>query len=371
METMMSTATAEPRNILIVCDSFKGSLDSAAVGEALALGWSDVAPHDTVTVIPVGDGGEGTLDAIAEAAPSSEVRWCETRDPQDNPRLARWLDLGDGVAMIELAEVCGLGLTSPLRPMAAHTGELGRVIAHALDSGAKELMIAIGGSASSDGGVGLLTALGGRFLNARGEQIGPGAAGLAELERVDLSLLRQLPERGVTVLVDVTNPLLGDAGAANVYSPQKGADAGQVREIEEGLERLAHALNGVVDAEEPGVGAAGGTGFGLRAWGATFQPGAFGVAEALQLRQRMQHADIVVTGEGRYDAQSANGKLPSVVQMLASASGCEAMLVGGDVEHKPGGFDRHISLITLAGSRERSMNEPERWLRVAGAQLAR
>ena len=356
------------RKVLIASDSFKGTATSQEVGEALARGWREVYPHDDVTVLPVADGGEGTLDAIHTAVPGSEYISVASVDPQGTPRTTKWLRLPGNVGVVELAETCGLGLTDPLQPMTAHTREFGRVIAAALDAGVHRLVLALGGSASTDGGVGMLESLGARFTAANGEHIGAGGSGLAHLVKADLTGLRPLPAGGVTVFADVTSPLTGETGAAHVFGPQKGASPDMVRELDGHLVRLAEATGG--DPWRPGAGAAGGTGFALQLWGATTAPGAEGVAELLNLAEHIAHSDVVITGEGAFDAQTEAGKFPSQVLRLADQSDTLAMLVAGALLVEPVGFHRAVDLTALAGDRQRAMNEPARWIEAAGAQLA-
>jgi glycerate kinase len=200
-------------------------------------------------------------------------------------------------------------------PFAAHTLGFGQAVGAALDHGVDRLLLGIGGSASIDGGTGLLTALGGRFLDAAGQPMPLGNAGLAALERVDLGNLRPLPPGGAVVLSDVDAPLLGPRGAAAVFGPQKGAGPDDVPVLEAGLRRLAELAGG--DPCEPGTGAADGTGFALRLWGATLSSGASAVGEALGLDELVGTADVVITREGRYDDQSATGKVSAHLLELA------------------------------------------------------
>jgi glycerate kinase len=231
------------------------------------------------------------------------------------------------------------------------------------------LVLGIGSSASTDGGTGLLTALGARLLDADDRPILPGARGLDTLARVDLSALRPPPPGGAVVLSDVVNPLTGPDGAAAVFGPQKGLVGPDVERVDRGLARLARLLG--VDPATPGAGAAGGTGAALLAWGARLVPGAPEIARLVGLPEAVARADLVVTGEGAYDAQSAAGKAPGYVADLARGHGVAVALVAGRVA--PGsaqGFAAVRSLTELAGSAEAALADPARWLRVAGAQLA-
>jgi glycerate 2-kinase len=249
--------------------------------------------------------------------------------------------------------------------------------------------------------VGMLTALGARFTDAAGEPVAPGARGLAAVRAADLSGLRSLPPRGVTVLTDVTNPLLGPRGAAAVFGPQKGLDVEELATADAALAHVAEIVRAALssgietapgatslrtpvartpvdgaDPDAPGAGAAGGTGFALRAWGARIEPGAGAVADLIGLDAAIAAASVVVTGEGSYDGQSAAGKAPAHVAAAASATGTPVMLVAGRIEAEAAEsvramFAESVSLTALAGSSAAALAEPARWLRAAGAELAR
>ncbi|MYW04310.1 glycerate kinase, partial [Streptomyces sp. SID3343] len=256
-------------------------------------------------------------------------------------------------------------------PMGAHTAGLGVVIAAALAAGARGLVITVGGSASTDGGTGALRALGTRFLDDDGAELPYGGAALARLGRIDRSRLLEPPAAGVEILTDVTNPLLGRLGAAHVYGPQKGATTAEIDELDAGLTRLAELLGGEPGA--PGAGAAGGTAYGLAAaWGASILPGAHRVAELAGLAATLSGADLVITGEGRFDATSAQGKVVGTVVDYAHAAGdVPVALVAGTVDAPlPPGITTHEDLTRLAGSTAAASTEPERWLEHAGAALA-
>ncbi|MBB2968411.1 glycerate kinase [Leifsonia aquatica] len=368
------------RTVVVAPDSFKGSATAAEVAEALGEGWHSVRPGDTVVLAPTADGGEGTLDAFAVAVPGSQRQPVRVLGPSGEAVDAAWLALPDGAAVVELAATSGLGLLRAPAPFDAHTVGFGQAIAAALDAGATSLLLAIGGSASTDGGAGALTALGARLLDAGGQPVAPGNRGLAQLARADLSGLRALPAGGARILSDVTSPLLGSDGAAAVFGPQKGATPEDVRELDAGLARLAAVLeaaggNGTlgpigVSVDEPGTGAAGGTGYGLRVWGATMAPGAAAVADALGLPERIAAADLVITGEGRYDSQSASGKAPDHVAALARRAGIPVLLAAGAITAEPHGFADAVALTDLAGGTDAALADPLRWARAAGAALA-
>ena len=359
------------RRVVVAPDSFKGTATAAEAADALARGWRSVAPSDVIVEKPMADGGEGTLDAFAAAVPGAERVPVTVQGPDDRPVDAAWLRLPDGTAVVELALTSGITLLDPLRPLDAHTLGFGQAIAAALDAGARRLLLAIGGSSSTDGGAGALAALGAVFLDAQRRPVRLGNRGVGALARADLSGLRPLPADGALILSDVTNPLLGPFGAAAIFGPQKGATAELVEAMDLNLARLVRAVPGGADlCEEAGAGAAGGTGFGLLAWGATMAGGSGAVADAIGLSEALRGASVVVTGEGRFDGQSAAGKVPSEVAARAAAWGVPVALVAGAIDADASGFAASASLTDLAGSGEAAMAEPLRWLEAAGAALA-
>ncbi|KQM82688.1 glycerate kinase [Agromyces sp. Leaf222] len=365
------------RRIVFAPDSFKGTVDAADAAAALARGWRGVRPGDELVLRPMADGGEGTLDAFAASVPGAERMPLTVAPPAPGSSAVgtSWLRLPDGTAVVELATTCGLGLVDPLQPLDAHTSGFGEAIAAALDAGATRLLLGLGGSASSDGGTGALAVLGARFLDDAGRPVLLGSRGLASVASADLAGLRELPPGGVLILGDVTNPLLGPSGAAAVFGPQKGADPATVEVLDANLARLAHAVSAAMPggeglAEQPGSGAAGGTGFGLLAWGARMGAGARLVAEAVGLAGAIADAALVVTGEGRFDGQSEAGKAPTEVAALARAAGVPVALVAGSITADASAFAAAASLSDLAGSAAAAMAEPVRWLEAAGAALA-
>ncbi len=357
-----------PHTVVIAPDSFKGTATAIEVTDALAEGWASVRPDDVLVRMPLADGGEGTLDAFEVAVPGAVRVPVTVQGPDGRDVDASWIRLPDNSAVVELAETSGITLLDPLLPFDAHTFGFGQAIAAALDAGVNRVYLAIGGSSSTDGGVGALTALGARFLDANGAPIVQGGRGLTALAAVDLAALRPLPAGGAVVLSDVTHPLLGPSGAAAVFGPQKGATAADVAVLDAGLARLAALLP--ADASTPGSGAAGGTGFGLLAWGATLAAGADAVGEVVHAADAVASASIVITGEGRFDGQSDAGKVPSYVRSLAAVGSARAMLVAGAITAEPLGFDAAVSLTELAGSATSAMADTRVWLREAGSRLA-
>lgn len=354
--------------VVVAPDSFKGTASAAAAARAIADGWLRARPDDELTLLPMADGGEGTLDAFAVGVPDAARMPVTVRGPGDDDVAAHWLLLPDGTGVVELATTSGITLLDPLRPTTAHTYGFGRAIAAALDHGVRRLLLAIGGSASTDGGAGMLLALGARVEDAAGAPVPLGNAGLADVALVDLSTARRPPAGGALALGDVTNPLLGPAGAAAVFGPQKGADAATVEMLEANLAHFARLVP--VPPETPGAGAAGGTGFALLAWGAGWASGAGAVGDCLDLPGAVAAADVVVTGEGRYDAQTGAGKVASYVQGLATAGGSRAMLVAGLVAAPADAFDAAVSLTDLAGDGDTARADALRWLTAAGERLA-
>ncbi|NHI17965.1 glycerate kinase [Microbacterium excoecariae] len=365
------------RRIVVAPDSFKGSVTAADAAAAIAAGWAAAAPGDVLTLRPMADGGEGTLDAFAQAVPGAERIPVRVTGPAGSAVSASWLRLPatdehpGGTGVVELAGTSGIELLGDARrPLEASTLGFGQAIAAALDAGVSRLVVGIGSSASTDGGVGLLTALGARFLAASGAPVAPGAAGLADIDRAQLDGLRPLPAGGVTVLSDVTNPLTGPSGAAAIFGPQKGLAGDEIAAADAALGRLARILGAEAVAAEPGAGAAGGAGFALRVWGARLVPGSAWIADLTGLVDAIGSADLVITGEGRFDGQSAAGKAPAHVAELARAAGVPTLLIAGAIDGDTAGFAGSASLTEIAGGAAAAMGDPARWLRAAAARLA-
>jgi glycerate kinase len=365
--------------VVIAPDSFKGTLGAAEAAARLGEGWARVRPHDRLLLMPMADGGEGTVDAFATAVDGAQRQAITVTGPEGTPVEAAWLllpatsDAPDGTGVVELASTSGielLGTPPRLRPLDAGTRGFGEAVTAALDHGVSRLVLGIGSSASTDGGTGLLSALGARFTDAAGRPVADGGRGLADLASADLSGLRPLPPGGVTVLSDVDNPLVGAWGAAAVFGPQKGASPGEVQALDAELARFAQLLP--ADRAAPGAGAAGGAGFGLLAWGATLVPGAAAVAELIGLSAAVGEASVVLTGEGSYDGQSAAGKAPAHVAAIAHAAEVAVALVAGRVagDADVSEFAATVSLADLAGSADAAMASPAHWLTEAGAMLA-
>jgi glycerate kinase len=325
--------------ILVAPDSFKGSLSSVAVARALAAGWSRARPDDAVRLSPLADGGEGTLDAAAAAGGWFELP-ASARDPLGRPLAGRFLRQADR-AIVELATASGLSrMTGELAPMETSTFGTGLIVAAAIGLGVREVVLGLGGSATNDGGSGLLTALGVRFLDAAGDELPQGGGALADLESIDLSgVPAVLREVSLTIASDVSNPLLGERGAAATYGPQKGATAEQVEQLDRSLGRYADVLEAAIGRpirDVPGAGAAGGTTAGLLAIADRFRdvrirPGVEVMMELTGFAEALAGSDVVLTGEGRIDAQTAYGKTALGVARRAAEAGKPTIAFGGGV----------------------------------------
>lgn len=366
--------------VLLAPDKFKGTLTAAEVAGHLSDGLRSVLPEVEVAVVPVADGGDGTL-AAAVAAGFERVPVRAT-GPTGMPWESAYGVRGTE-AVVELAEVSGLaqlpdGRSAPLSASSRGTGEL---IAAALDAGARRVVVAIGGSACTDGGAGLLQALGARVTRADGSEVRPGGAGLLDATGVDLGGLHHaLAGAELVVACDVDNPLTGSRGAAAVYGPQKGAGPEEVELLDSALTRWADLVaqaTGADRRDEPGAGAAGGVGFGLLAvLGATTRPGAELVFELTGLSDALAGVDLVVTGEGSLDAQTLHGKAPAAVAALAHAKGLPVVAVAGQVTLTPGelttvGVRAAYALVDEATSRQEALTAPGPLLERIGARIAR
>jgi glycerate kinase len=327
-----------PLRVLVAPDSFKGTFSSVVVARALADGWTAARPQDALRLAPMADGGEGTLDAVAENPDWTRLP-VAAKDPLMRTLGASFLRDGDR-AVIEMAEASGLSRLADGEhdAMAASTFGSGQILAAAIGLGCRRIVLGLGGSATTDGGTGLLEALGARFLDAGGVDLGPGGGALGDLVTIDLSDIPAiLSEVSLTVASDVTNPLLGELGTAATYGPQKGADEEQVAGLDRHLRRYADVMEATVGRTlryEAGTGAAGGTTFGLLAIADRFasfevRPGVQVVMELTGFVDELARADLVLTGEGAVDAQTAFGKTAMGVAERARASGVPTICFGG------------------------------------------
>jgi glycerate kinase len=355
--------------VLVAPDSFKGTIEARDAAEALATGWSLSRPHDDVVLLPLADGGEGTGTVLAYADPGSTRVVVRIGPP--GHRDVGWNLLADGTAVVEVAEADGLP-TARLRALSASTDATGELVRSALGHpGVQRIFVALGGSASTDGGSGFLRAIGARFLDSAGEELPPGGGALVRLVKVDLSSVISPPPGGVTCLTDVDAPLLGPRGAAAQFGPQKGAGPRDVARLEEGLSRLAEQLGG--DPSAAGAGAAGGTAYGLvTGWGADVRPGFDVVARQVELEREIGRSDVVITGEGAFDEQSLRGKVVGGVLGRVASTTARAVVIAGQVRvEPPSSVHRWVDLSGLAGSSRGAMAEPGRWLTDAAGRVAR
>jgi glycerate kinase len=328
--------------IVVAPQSLKGSLDAPQVGEAIARGIRRVLANASVTVIPVADGGEGTVRALV-AATGGQLRRAIVSGPLGAPVEAEYGILGAAAgaaatAVVEMASASGLPLVpaEARDPGAASTFGTGELMRAALDAGCGELLIGIGGSATNDGGAGMAQALGARLLDAEGHELPRGGLALGRIDRIDVSGLdARIRAATVRVACDVSNPLLGPTGATAVYGAQKGVTPDLAPLLDAALARFAATIAqdlGVEVAEIPGAGAAGGLGAGLLAFaGARLVPGAELVLDALQFTSRIAGADLVITAEGQLDAQTRNGKSVGAVARAAHDAGARVIALAGRV----------------------------------------
>ena len=340
--------------IVIAPDSFKESLSAPDAAAAIARGIKQAYPGAHTVCIPMADGGEGTVAAVL-AATGGQWRSTPVRGALGEALDADWGWLPDATAVIEMAAAAGLEQTPPEQrdPLRADSHGVGQLVRAALDAGARRIILGLGGSATNDGGTGLLRALGVRFLDTGRRELPPGGAALAALDSIDTSGLdARLADTRIEIASDVDNPLCGPHGASHTFGPQKGASPQQVAELDASLARLAdvcarHLGRDLRDA--PGAGAAGGLGFAAHAFlDAHFRPGVELVAELGGLAQAMQGAALAFTGEGRMDAQTLRGKTPAGVARIAQQAGVPVVALAGSLGD--GYQELHAGGITAAFS---------------------
>jgi glycerate kinase len=326
--------------ILIAMDKFKGSLSASEAGEAVKCGLLRVWPRAEFDVVPVADGGDGTLVALVDALGGAVVKR-EVRGPDGKQVRSAFalLDPDRSRAVVELARASGLALmpAGANDPLTATTYGTGELIGAAIDAGARTVLLAIGGSATNDAGTGALSALGARFLDESGADLPAGGAALVRLARIDLARLEtRLSGVSIDIASDVDNPLCGPNGASAVYGPQKGASPKQVRQLDDALTRFAEvaaATTGAKVRDVPGAGAAGGVAGGFLALaGARLVPGASLVLETIGFERRLDGVDLVVTGEGKLDRQTLAGKAPHAVARAARERGIPVVAIAGSVD---------------------------------------
>lgn len=322
--------------IIIAPDSFKESLTALEVAEAIETGFKRIFPHAEYVKVPMADGGEGTVQSLVDAT-QGELIQTEVTAPLGNKVMATWGLSGDKqTAIIEMAAASGLHLVplnqrNPLLTTSLGTGELIRA---ALDFGVNKIILGIGGSATNDGGVGMLQALGIRCLDHQGQEIGFGGKNLANIQQIDLSALDpRLQQVEIEVACDVTNPLCGDNGASAIFGPQKGANAEMVKQLDQALAHFAQQVKAQLDLnirDQAGAGAAGGMGGGvLLLPKVRLKSGVNIVLDTVQLSDKLQDADLVITGEGRMDGQTAQGKTPVGVALAAKTANKPVIAIVG------------------------------------------
>lgn len=367
-------------HVVLAPDKFKGSLTAQQAARAMAQGVWRADPRVTTIACPVADGGEGTLDAVLAAG--FERIPAYVKGPTGTAVQTAYARM-DRRAVIEMADVCGLQRlpTATPAPMTASSYGLGSVVAQALDDGCRDIVITVGGSASTDGGAGMLMALGAEVLDRRGKPIGPGGRGLGEATRLTLSGLHAaIADTVFTLAADVDSPLCGPHGAALVYGPQKGADDEQVAELDRGLSRWASLVDratGTDCRDAPGAGAAGGVGFAaLSVLGARARPGIEMILELVDLDRKLVGAKVVLTGEGSLDAQSLRGKAPLGVSRCAKTYGVPTFAVAGvstltGAQARAAGFAAVRTLTELEPDPGRCMKHADQLLTQVVEQLIR
>ncbi|MDR2184778.1 MAG: glycerate kinase [Treponema sp.] len=369
-------------NFIIAPDSFKGNMSAPAACTAIEEGILRADKNAVIHKVPLADGGEGTARAVTEAAGGRFISAAVTGPLGKKTDAVFGLIDGGRTAVLDMASASGLELLrrDELNPLKATTYGTGELIAAALDTGAKELIIGIGGSATNDGGIGMISALGFKLLDGEGNPVGPGGEGLAKIASIDVSGAdKRLRDVSIKVACDVTNPLLGPRGASAVFGPQKGADPEMIKVLDAGLAKLGEAwikAGLTSDVEQPGDGAAGGVGAAMRiCLGAKMESGALLVMRYAGFFNHLKDADLVITGEGMTDGQTAGGKLCSVVARESRAAGVPAALLsgalGGDAGALLESFDYAVSIACGQIGLDAMIKESRRDLSLAAENLVR
>lgn len=368
--------------IVIAPDSFKESLSALGVAEEIEAGFREIYPEAIYIKLPVADGGEGTVEAMVAATGGTLLRQSVT-GPLGEPVEAVYGVSGGGeIAVIEMAAASGLMLVEPARrdPLRTTTFGVGELIRAALDRGTRRFIIGIGGSATNDGGAGMVQALGARLLDGAGKDLPFGGGQLDALTRIDVSAMDpRLKECRIEVACDVDNPLVGPKGASAVFGPQKGATSDMVRRLDANLARYAERIEvdlGVAVADLPGAGAAGGLGAAMVAFlNAELRPGIEIVTKAVGLGEAVADADVVVTGEGRIDSQTVHGKTPIGVARVAKQYGKPVIGIAGSLNADSGvvhahGIDAVFSVIYRPCTLEEALSEAAANVRIAARNIA-
>ncbi len=369
--------------IVIAPQEFKESLSGIEIARAMQEGVCRVWPDAETELVPVADGGDGTLQSLVDAS-GGEIMSATVDDPLGRPIDAIWGALGDGqTAVIEMARSSGLAILMPeeRNPLITTTYGVGQLMLRALDAGYRHLIIGIGGSATNDGGAGMAQALGARLLDTDGNELAPGGGALTTLARIDVSGLdERLSETTIDVACDVNNPLCGETGASAIFGPQKGADPETVKYLDAALHRFGGMLNRDLGKDVmmvPGAGAAGGLGAGLMAFtNARLRPGADIVIDALDLDARLEGASLVIVGEGQTDRSTIFHKAPVAVAQRAKAQGIPVITVSGSLgdgyelvhEH---GIDAAFSILDCCMTLEDAMSDTAKLVTKATEQACR
>ncbi len=365
--------------VLIAPDGFGGTLTPAEAAAAIAAGWRVAAPRDELDLAPMSDGGPGFVEVLSAALPDAVRRVVQVEDPLARPVRAEWL-LDGATAYLESAQACGLHLLADdeRTPMTTTTYGVGQLLMAALDAGATRLVVGLGGSATNDGGAGMLAALGLSRYDAAGDRLAPGAGPLRALARLGGRTDPRLASVELVAATDVDSPLLGLRGASAVFGPQKGASRQDVALLDGALTRWADVFErhlGVAVRDQPGAGAAGGLGAALLALGARRESGLALVQQQVQLAARVAAADLVVTGEGTFDVSSLSGKVVSGVATLAAAEAVPCLVLAGAVrvgrrELGAAGIEAAYSLVELIGVQE-ALARPAQGLAALATRVAR
>jgi glycerate 2-kinase len=362
--------------IVVAPDSFKGSASSQEISQWIESGIHSVIPECEIVNLPIGDGGEGTLSAVQSAG--FELHEIEVIGPSGNTVHALFGMRAD-VALVELAEASGLAklLDKTRAPLTATSFGTGQLIQAALDRGAKKIILAVGGSATTDAGAGALQALGARLRDSDGQEISLGGAALLDCSDIDLKEVEPRIHNVEFILAsDVTNPLTGPNGAARIYAPQKGASVSDVTLLEKALEHFAE-LAGSQHSQTPGSGSAGGFGFmALTFLRARFQSGIDTVLELVDFEHHLKEADLVITGEGKFDSQSLNGKAPIGILKIASQHGVPVALICGQSvlnssEKMAPQFTSIHTLISIEPDEKRCINHPQPIIETISVSIAK
>lgn len=357
--------------VVVAMDSFKGSLSSLDAGEAVRRGVLQADPCAQVQVLPLADGGEGTVEAVTMGL-GGTLQKVSVTGPLGQPVMATYGILEDGkTAVLEMSQAAGITLIRPEQrnPLYTTTYGVGEMIRDAIHKGCREFLVGIGGSATNDGGCGMLKALGYEFLQENGKEIADGGAGLEKLHHICCEhVLPELRECSFQIACDVTNPLCGTLGCSAVFGPQKGATSEMIAQMDGWLAKyagLAKEISEKADDTYPGTGAAGGLGFAFLAFtNAVLRPGIQMVLDAVNLREAAKDCDIVITGEGRLDGQSAMGKAPVGVAKLAKEYGAKVLAFAGCVtgdakECNARGIDAYFPILREVETLEEAM-KPEK-----------